>query len=472
VVGNNSYVLTCGYPGAPGHASVIVIGSVPVPSLSVFPTSVVAGKTVTLTWNGEYANACVASGAWSGSLSASGSQTLTMTAPGTEKFDLSCSNAAASVPAAEATVTVNTTPASPPATAYRINEAHDGVLITSNGIGYPASSAPTWTVDLGEPVSYPLIANGMVFVVTADANEAYGNQLYALNAATGAKVWGPVAISGVYFGSGLTYENGRVFVLMFDGGLHAFDTSTGAALWTTQLGGYWYESSPNAYGGVIFIVGNVGLQAVDESSGKILWTTTSAGSTDWDSPGISSAGVYAQSGDCLAGAYNPTTGSSLWQTSTQCNGTYGYTSIVKDGIVFGRTGAALNLFDAATGRQMGQLASSRAPAITGTAVIALNSGTLSSTNLSDFTQAWTFTGDGDLVTAPLVVNDTVLIGSSSGNVYGLNATTGKQVWVGMSPTPINSDSENGGPMPPSGPAAGENVLIFLAGTSVVAWTFQ
>jgi outer membrane protein assembly factor BamB len=282
-----------------------------------------------------------------------------------------------------------------------------------------------------------------------------------------------VAIAGVYFGSGLTYDSGRVFVLMFDGGVHAFDASNGGALWTTQLPGYWYEASPNAYGGTVFIVGNAGLSAVDEGSGKILWTTPSAESTDWDSPGISSAGVYAESGGCLAGGYNPTTGMPLWQTQATCSGTDdGSTSIVKAGILFGRTGSVLNLFDAATGAQMGQLTSSHAPAITSTSVIALNFGTLSSTNLSNLAPVWTFTGDGDLVTAPVVVNNTVLIGLSSGKVYGLNATSGEQVWVGQSPSPINADSENGGPTPPSGPAAGENVLIFLAGNSVVAWAFQ
>jgi hypothetical protein len=66
----------------------------------------------------------------------------------------------------------------------------------------------------------------------------------------------------------------------------------------------------------------------------------------------------------------------------------------------------------------------------------------------------------------------VLVGSSSGKVYGLDAATGAQVWLGVSPLPINVDSENGGPMPPCGPAAGENTLIFLAGNSVVAWNFQ
>jgi outer membrane protein assembly factor BamB len=470
-VGSHSYALTCSTPGAAAQASVTVTASIPVVSLSVFPTSVVAGKTVTLRWNGQYADSCVASGAWSGSLSSSGYRTLTAGAQGIENFHLVCSNAAASVPA-DTSVAVGAAPVSPPATAYRVTEGHDGVLTTSNGIGYPANSTPTWTVDLGAPVSYPLIAGGMVFVATANPDGSYGNRLYALNAATGATVWGPVAVAGTYFGSGLTYDNGRVFILMFDGAIRAFDASNGGALWTTQLPGYWYEASPNAYGGIVFIVGNGGLSAVDEASGKILWTTTSAGSTDWDSPAISSEGAYAESGNCLAGAYDPSSGASIWQVQSQCNGPWGYASITKNGILFGRTGSSVTLFDAATGIQKGQIASARAPAVTSTAVIALNAGTLSSTRLSDLVQTWTFTGDGQLVTAPVVVNNAVLIGSSSGNVYGLDAGTGSLVWMGASPQPINVDSENGGPMPPSGPAAGENLLIFLTGHALVAWKLQ
>lgn len=66
----------------------------------------------------------------------------------------------------------------------------------------------------------------------------------------------------------------------------------------------------------------------------------------------------------------------------------------------------------------------------------------------------------------------MIVGSGSGNVYGLDAGTGAQVWSGVAPQGINPDSESGGPMPPSGPAAGENLLIYLAGYNVVAWNFQ
>jgi outer membrane protein assembly factor BamB len=70
------------------------------------------------------------------------------------------------------------------------------------------------------------------------------------------------------------------------------------------------------------------------------------------------------------------------------------------------------------------------------------------------------------------VNDTVYVASSDGKVFGRDIHTGVEVWAGQSPEPINYDSENGGPMPPSGPAAGEGVLVFQAGHTVVAWKLE
>jgi outer membrane protein assembly factor BamB len=300
-------------------------------------------------------------------------------------------------------------------------------------------------------------------------NGSYGNLLYALDAKTGATVWGPIAISGTYFGSGQTYDNGVVFHLMFDGGVHAFDAATGAALWTTQLPGYWYEASPNAYGGIVFISGNAGTTAIDEASGKILWTVN-GGTTDWSSPAIASDGVYMQEGySCTASAFDPIFGTTLWQTTSSCNSPWGYAGIVKAGTFYGRVGGAVDLFDAASGTFKTQVGTSLAPAITDTAIIAVNSGTLSATRISDLVPLWTFSGDSAFTTAPVVVNGTAYVGAASGNVYGVDLTTGTQVWVGAAPAGINSDSENGGPMPPSGPTAGENVLLFISGTSLVAW---
>lgn len=471
-MGAYDFTLSCTDGTRTVTKTVTVTGYGPTVTLSIFPAKVTAGKTVTLRWNAQYVDSCTATGDWSGEFPASGVETLTLPTEGTRNFHLSCSSASASV-AADASAVATAAPAFPPATAYRMNEGHDGVIVTTNGVQHPLLTLPSWTQDLGAPLSYPLIADGRVFVTTAIPGGGYGNRLYALNPATGAILWGPVTVPGTYFGSGLAYEEGRVFVLMFDGALRAFNAANGAALWTTQVpGGYWYDGSPVAYGGIVFLVGNYALSAVNAKTGAVLWNAP-GGTTDWVSPAVSSEGVYFLDGyDCSAYAYQPVSGAAIWDNTRACSGSWGHTGVLKDGMYYGRVGDALALFDAPTGTYVNQLASKRAPSITGTAMIAQNSGTLSATRLSDYAPAWTFTGDDGLVTAPVVVNNTVFVGSSSGKVFGVDATTGEQTWVGTAPAAINADSENGGPQPPSGPAAGENLLIFASGTSLVAWQFQ
>jgi outer membrane protein assembly factor BamB len=470
-LGDHVYTLTCADPGTPAATSVTVTAVPPSVTFSAFPAIVTLGKPVTLRWRGENAASCIASGDWSETLPAEGFRTLLLTELGTTDYRLDCSNDADTAEA-DASVTVTAAPAAPPATAYRMSESHDGVLITSNGITHPATSAPAWIRDFGAPVSYPLIAGGKVYLTTANPDGSYGNQLYALDAATGATIWGPIAIPGTYFGSGLTYDDGKVFVLMFDGAVRAFDAGNGAALWSTQLPGYWYLATPNAYGGIVFVSGNGGLSALDAASGAILWTTQSAGTTGWASPTVSSEGVYTQASTCNAGAYDPVAGYPLWETQSPCDRTWDYAPVIKNGIFFGRTGSSLNLLDAPTGNFLLQLGSTLAPAVTDTAVVSVYAGTLSSTRLTDFVQTWSFTGDGDIVTAPVVVNSTVFVGAASGKVHGLDVDSGSEIWTGQSPVAISNDSENGGPMPPSGPAAGEDMLVFPAGNSIVAWQMQ
>lgn len=471
-ISSYNFTLTCSDGSNSIAQTVTVKGSAPTVSLSVFPANVVSGKTITLRWQTQFADSCTASNAWSGTVDTGGYRTLTMSAEGVKNFHLGCTNAGGST-SGDASTTVAAKPAFPAATTYRMSESHDGIVTTTNSVTYPRSSAPTWTRDFGVPVSYPLIANGKVFVTTANANQAYGNQLYALDPATGATIWGPVSVPGTYFGSGLSYDNGRVFVLMFDGALRAFNASNGAALWTTQLSSYWNAGFPNAYGGIVFTVGNYGLSAVDEVTGTILWTTN-GGTTEFASPAVSSEAVYfMDSYYCNAFAYEPLTGKKIWQqTGAQCNYAFGYTPVIKNGVFYGRTAGAANLFDATAGTTDGQLPTELGPSITDTAFIALNSATLSSTRLSDHVQNWAFTGDGTLSTAPVVVNNIVFAGSTSGKVYGVDATTGLQVWLGVAPRGINPDSENGGPQPPAGPAAGENLLVFPSSSSLTAWKFQ
>jgi outer membrane protein assembly factor BamB len=179
----------------------------------------------------------------------------------------------------------------PPA-AYQIDAAHSGRAALSGSIQFP--SAPAWSMDLGGAVSYPLIAGGRVFVVTAPG-QGYGTQLSALDETSGATLWGPLPISGTYFSSGIAYDAGRVYDINFDGLLRTFDAASVTELWSVELPGqYAFSAAPTAANGIVYIggAGDGGtLYAVDETTGHLLWTAGVANGDDC-SPALSDDGVF------------------------------------------------------------------------------------------------------------------------------------------------------------------------------------
>ncbi len=161
--------------------------------------------------------------------------------------------------------------ASKDAVSIQITAAHTGA-IAFNSVTLPASSA--WTADLGGQPSYAVIVGGTVFVTVAVDNDS---QLVALSGATGAKLWGPIAIAG---GSNATYDNGTLFVLSSvfssSGLMQAFDPSTGKSLWSTALTQqYEFVSPPVAAQGIVATQGagdGSTVYALNESNGAIAWT--------------------------------------------------------------------------------------------------------------------------------------------------------------------------------------------------------
>jgi outer membrane protein assembly factor BamB len=90
-------------------------------------------------------------------------------------------------------------------------------------------------------------------------------------------------------------------------------------------------------------------------------------------------------------------------------------------------------------------------------------------NLYNYSVVWSFSGDGGLVTSPIVVDNYVFIGSSSGNLYGLNATTGAQAWQVNVGAPIPGGAGWGAGLQLSGLSAGDGLLVVPAGNSLTAY---
>jgi outer membrane protein assembly factor BamB len=73
-----------------------------------------------------------------------------------------------------------------------------------------------------------------------------------------------------------------------------------------------------------------------------------------------------------------------------------------------------------------------------------------------------------LVSSPIVVNQAVIVGSSSGQLYGLNAATGAQLWTTNAGGTITGGTNN----VLSGLAAGDGLLVVPAGTTVSAYVLS
>ena len=127
------------------------------------------------------------------------------------------------------------------------------------------------------------------------------------------------------------------------------------------------------------------------------------------------------------------------------------------------------IYNAENGTSQGTFTGSSPPALSGGLGYFLQSGTLRGITEPGSVVQWSFAGDGTLTGAPIVVNQYVFIGSTSGNLYALDATTGIQVW--MQSLGAEVDGAVGG-IPYSGLSAGDGVLIVPAGTKVIAYTLS
>src|SRR6185436_4685270 len=100
------------------------------------------------------------------------------------------------------------------AVAYQINTAHTGEQPDDTP---RLPLVRRWSHDFAAGgVSYPLVADGRVFVTVGNSG-SYGSSLFALDLATGNVIWGPVSLGGTYFWSNAAYENGRILTVNFDG---------------------------------------------------------------------------------------------------------------------------------------------------------------------------------------------------------------------------------------------------------------
>jgi outer membrane protein assembly factor BamB len=354
--------------------------------------------------------------------------------------------------------------------AWQNNAVHDG---------YDPASALVpplplrWSRDLSADgvtsISYPLIAQGLVLVTTT----GQANRLMALDEQTGATIWSS-DLNGIYGFVNAAYDSGKVFAINFDLLLKAFDAASGTLLWSVSLPNQFFcTSPPTAVNGIVFTGGSESggtVYAVDETNGQVLWMMP-VENGDHSSPAVTGGNVFVSYACPQAYGFDATSGQQLWHYNSCCEGGGGKTPVVHAGQVYVRddycdqtSGLVL---DANTGTVIGGFNSDRPPAFIGNLALYFQSGTLVGVDIPSGQQLWSFAGDGGLTSAPVIVNQTIYIGSSSGTLFGLN-TSGQQIWSTQVGAPIPAPDEFNATLT-TGLGSGDGLLIVPTESTLVAY---
>jgi outer membrane protein assembly factor BamB len=240
------------------------------------------------------------------------------------------------------------------AVAYQINVGHSGNIAFTTPLTTPLKQA--WSVNLGGTVSYPLIADSLVFAVVNQ------NELFALNLATGTTKWEKL-LSGNW--NAIAYDHGQIFDVNGGGQMIALNAETGKVKWDVSLPGqYSFSSPPTAQSGMVFTGGAGGggtLYGVNEVTGKVVWTQFVQNGDD-SSPALGDSGVYVTY-PCQYYKFTPSTGASAWYYDGPCEGGGGATPVYFGGRLYVQDWTSGNyVFDAKTGTLLGAFAATPTPA--------------------------------------------------------------------------------------------------------------
>lgn len=349
---------------------------------------------------------------------------------------------------------------------YQQDAAHSGHLRTST----PAPPlARRWTAPLPRP-GHTVAGDGMAFTITPAAS-GDDRTLNGLDARTGDRLWSvrlPGAEHTMDPDAWVAYDAGRVFAV-HDRRLRAFDARTGRALWAAPRGTAWFLGAPVPSAGVVYAGADGGVLGLDPATGTVVWRSGQTGSVG--TPAID-GGVLWASGTCGWYAFDIAGRKQLASASTCTSGPGGAAPMLGGGRAVVREPGDRHgsVLDARTGRPLDGIVTRVAPARAHGLRITLHGRTLTAEPEDGSGPArWTFRGDGNLVTAPIVVGRVVYAGSSRGRVFGIDVDSGRRLWAGDAGAPIAAPNESAHLV---GLSAAEGVLYVPTQSGLVAFEPQ
>jgi outer membrane protein assembly factor BamB len=274
-------------------------------------------------------------------------------------------------------------------------------------------------------LSSPVVADGKVFFGSGDGH------VYAVDAATGRLAW--KFRTGDVVHASPAYADGAIVVGSWDGRLYSLDAATGAQRWMFQSGvdplihnQQGFQSSPAIVDGTVYVGCRDGhLYAIDGRSGVARWSVDTAGSWVVGSPAVSDGRVwFATSDTALMQVVDAATGKPTQPPQSTQAYVFGSPTIAGDTVLLGVLNGTLQVREKAGGALLWQYRTEASRANRGWVLAAdgsFNSGLLFPSSWGDASAEGARRQEsvGSFFSTPLVVADTVYVGSADANVYAL-----------------------------------------------------
>ncbi|MBN1245619.1 PQQ-binding-like beta-propeller repeat protein [Candidatus Bathyarchaeota archaeon] len=265
--------------------------------------------------------------------------------------------------------------------------------------------------------SSPAVSGSRLFI-GADGN------VLALNALTGTKVWSYPTEGRVI--SSPAVVDGVVYVGSPEGNLYALNASTGSKIWNyTTMGAIEVQSSPAVVDGVVYYGSpDHNVYALKASTGEKIWNHTIRHIVN-SAPAVNGGVVYVSTDVGYLYALDADSGEELWRftVSDVLQRIHGYSPTVDDGVVYVRSSDSGELYalDALTGglkwenRNRGSSYDRGSAAIVGDVVYI---GT-SALNASTGEEIWHFPTGDKVSASPAVSNGVLYVASRDGYFYAI-----------------------------------------------------
>ena len=286
-------------------------------------------------------------------------------------------------------------------------------LVLQNG-------ALLWTYNAGAAITTsPVLDHGAAFFVE-------GNQLQAVNTATGSLQWTvpmPAAVDGA-----LTVAGGRLYVATTSGDLLALNEADGSTFWHATLGAAVHDAPS---------VDTVkGLLVVGDSSGAVTAFKVATGVRAWQylttgavtaSPNLSGKRAFVGSADGIFYALNEVKGTLAWRTTL--TGAISATAAISGGTIYiGDATGRMSALSPKTGAVIATMAEPNKGGVVGAIAATINRIEVSYSNGSElsFRSVGTWDTDGAnfvfrtlgrLSAGPVIGNNELLVASQDGNLY-------------------------------------------------------